>query len=156
MSRAILIPETGPPGVLRPSELPTPEPAAGEVLIRNHTGAVNFIDTIIRRGEMPEGLMPALPHVPGVEGAGVIEALGPGVEGFVVGDRVAWMGPIGAGGYGSHSVIRLRKETFMSSPALVTGADQGLIATRQAVASIARRFVAMLRKPLEPLDVHEH
>ena len=67
---------------------------------------MNFVDTIIRRGEMPEGLMPALPHVPGVEGVGVIEALGQGVQDFVVGDRVAWMGPIGAGGYGSHSVIR--------------------------------------------------
>ena len=54
---------------------------------------------------MPEGMMPSLPHVPGVEGAGVIEALGDGVEGFTVGDRVAWMGPIGAGGYGTHSVI---------------------------------------------------
>ncbi len=95
MSRAILIRETGQPDVLRPSEIPTPEPAAGEILIRNHTGAVNFIDTIIRRGKMPEGLMPALPHVPGVEGAGVIEALGQGVEDFVVGDRVAWTGPSG-------------------------------------------------------------
>ena len=106
MSHAILIRETGQPDVLRPGELPTPEPAAGEILIRNHAGAVNFVDTIIRRGEMPEGMMPALPHVPGVEGAGVIESLGQGVEGLAVGDRVAWMGPIGAGGYGSHSVIR--------------------------------------------------
>lgn len=47
MSRAILISETGPPGVLRLSELPTPEPAAGEILIRNHTGAVNLVDTIM-------------------------------------------------------------------------------------------------------------
>ncbi|NOC83562.1 zinc-binding dehydrogenase [Ruegeria sp. HKCCD6428] len=49
--------------------------------------------------------MPDLPHVPGVEGAGIVEALGEGAEGFCVGDRVAWIGPIGAGGYGTHSVI---------------------------------------------------
>lgn len=105
MSHAYAITETGKPDVLTKTDIPTPKPAAGEILIRNHASAVNFIDTIIRRGEMPEGMMPKLPHVPGVEGAGVIEALGEGVEGFAVGDRVAWMGQIGAGGYGTHSVI---------------------------------------------------
>ncbi len=104
-SRAVLIPETGAPEVLQLRDTPLPALKAGEVLIRNYAGAVNFIDTIIRRGEMPEGMMPALPHLPGVEGAGVVEGLGEGVEGITIGDRVAWMGPIGAGGYGSHAVI---------------------------------------------------
>ena len=105
MPFAIEITQTGKPDVLRETNRATPTPNAGEILIRNKAGAVNFIDTIIRRGEMPEGMMPELPHVPGVEGAGVVEALGEGVEGLSVGDRVAWMGPIGAGGYGTHSVI---------------------------------------------------
>ncbi len=105
MPYAVEITQTGAPEVLRQAERNTPQPDAGEILIRNHAGAVNFIDTIIRRGEMPEGMMPELPHVPGVEGAGVVEAIGAGVEGFTIGDRVAWMGPIGAGGYGSYSVI---------------------------------------------------
>ncbi|MCT4609221.1 MAG: zinc-binding dehydrogenase [Pelagimonas sp.] len=106
MSYAIEITRTGGPEVLTKVPCDTPQPGVGEVLIRNHAGAVNFIDTIIRRGEMPEGMMPALPHVPGVEGAGIVEAVGDGVTGFVIGDHVAWMGPIGAGGYGTHSVIR--------------------------------------------------
>ncbi len=105
MPFAIEITQTGKPDVLRETNRATPTPNAGEIRIRNKAGAVNFIDTIIRRGEMPEGMMPELPHVPGVEGAGVVEALGEGVEGFSVGDRVAWMGPIGAGGYATHSVI---------------------------------------------------
>lgn len=105
MPISIEITQTGKPEVLRKTDKSTPTPDAGEILIRNKAGAVNFIDTIIRRGEMPEGMMPDLPHIPGVEGAGVVEALGEGVEGFSVGDRVAWMGPIGAGGYGTHSVI---------------------------------------------------
>ncbi|MEM7023399.1 MAG: zinc-binding dehydrogenase [Pseudomonadota bacterium] len=105
MSHVVMIPRTGGPEVLVRTDAPVPSPAAGEILICNHACAVNFIDTIIRRGEMPEGMMPMLPHVPGVEGAGVIEALGAGVEEFRIGDRVAWMGPMGAGGYGSHSVI---------------------------------------------------
>ncbi|WP_293574229.1 zinc-binding dehydrogenase [Phaeobacter sp.] len=105
MSHAIVIPEIGAPEVLQSQDMPTPTPGTGEILIRNHAAAVNFIDTIIRRGEMPEGMMPDLPHVPGVEGAGVVEALGDGVDGFAIGDRVAWIGPIGAGGYGSHVII---------------------------------------------------
>lgn len=105
MSYAVEITETGGPEVLRKVAREIPAPGAGEVLIRNHASAVNYIDTLIRRGEMPPGLGPDLPHVPGVEGAGVIEALGDGVDGFAVGDRVAWMGPVGAGGYGTHSVI---------------------------------------------------
>jgi NADPH2:quinone reductase len=105
MPFAIEITQTGKPDILRETNRATPTPNAGEFLIRNKAAAVNFIDTIIRRGGMPEGMMPELPHVPGVEGAGVVEALGEGVEGFSVGDRVAWMGPIGVGGYGTHSVI---------------------------------------------------
>lgn len=104
-SHGISITANGAPDVLQRIEFDTPVPAAGEVLIRNHAGAVNFIDTIIRRGEMPEGMAPELPHIPGVEGAGVVAALGEGVEGLSVGDRVAWMGPIGAQGYSTHSVI---------------------------------------------------
>ncbi|MBC6404237.1 MAG: zinc-binding dehydrogenase [Rhodospirillales bacterium] len=105
MSYAIQIPRSGGPEVLVKVDQSVLRPYAGQILIRNHAGAVNFIDTIIRRGEMPEGMMPDLPHIPGVEGAGVVEALGEGIKGFAVGDRVAWMGPIGAGGYGTHSMI---------------------------------------------------
>ncbi|MEM8569357.1 MAG: zinc-binding dehydrogenase [Pseudomonadota bacterium] len=105
MSYAIEISRAGGPEVLTKVEREAAQPGSGEILIRNQAAAVNFIDTIIRAGEMPDGMMPDLPHVPGVEGAGIVEALGDGAEGFAIGDRVAWMGPIGAGGYGTHSVI---------------------------------------------------
>ncbi|MBE1284172.1 MAG: zinc-binding dehydrogenase [Rhodobacteraceae bacterium] len=105
MSYAIQMPAIGGPDVLSQVEFNQPQPGPGEILIRNRAAAVNFIDTIIRQGEMPDGIMPALPHIPGVEGAGVVEGLGEGVTGFALGDRVAWMGSIGAAGYGSHSVI---------------------------------------------------
>ncbi|PSL22120.1 quinone oxidoreductase family protein [Shimia abyssi] len=105
MSYAVEITQSGDPEVLKKVTRAIDQPGAGEVLIRNHAGAVNFIDTIIRRGEMPEGMMPELPHVPGVEGAGTVVALGDAVRGLAIGDRVAWMGPIGAGGYGTHSII---------------------------------------------------
>ncbi len=114
MSYAIKIPQTGGPEVLERSDLAVAQPGEGEILIRNHAGAVNFIDTIIRRGEMPEGMMPDLPLVPGVEGAGIVQAIGADVDGVSVGDRVAWMGPIGAGGYGSHSIIKAPYVTQIS------------------------------------------
>lgn len=106
MGYAISIPKAGSPDVLERIDTGTPAlPAPGQVVIRNRATAVNFIDTIIRRGEMPAGAMPSLPHVPGVEGAGVVEAVGEGVERHRPGDRVCWMGAIGAGGYGTHSVV---------------------------------------------------
>lgn len=105
MAYAITITDTGSVDVLQQTDLTIPTPGTNEVLIRNHAGAVNFIDTIIRRGEMPAGMMPELPHVPGVEGAGIVAAVGEGVNHLASGDRVAWMGPVGAGGYGTHSVI---------------------------------------------------
>lgn len=114
MSQAIVIPRIGAADILQAQDMPRSEPRKGEVLIRNHASAVNFIDTIIRRGEMPEGMMPDLPHIPGVEGAGVIEALGEGATGLSVGQRVAWIGPVGAGGYAAHSVIDARYVTPIS------------------------------------------
>jgi NADPH2:quinone reductase len=89
--RAIQVSRTGGPEVLELVELPRPEPRAGEVLVRVHASGVNFIDTYLREGRYPAGL----PFVPGQEAAGVIEALGEGVGGFGVGDRVAWNGTRG-------------------------------------------------------------
>jgi NADPH:quinone reductase len=67
-------------------EIPTPKPAAGEVLIRVRAAAVNFPDLMQTRGEHQH--KPPVPFVPGMELAGEVEALGEGVEGFKVGDPV--------------------------------------------------------------------
>ncbi|MHB8425710.1 MAG: quinone oxidoreductase family protein [Gammaproteobacteria bacterium] len=90
--RAILVEKTGGPEVLRPAARPRPEPGAGEVRVKVGAAGVNFIDIYQRQGLYP---MP-LPFVPGNEGAGTVEALGAGVGGFIVGDRVAWCGALGA------------------------------------------------------------
>ncbi len=105
MNHKVNITKTGNPDVMEVVEHKIPSPADNEVLVRNHATAVNFFDTMIRRGEMPEGMMPELPFIPGVEGAGVVEAVGEGVAAVKVGDRVAWMGALGAGGYSTHSLI---------------------------------------------------
>ena len=89
--RAIQIKHTGGPEVLEVAELPVPEPGARQVLVRVHVAGINFIDTYLREGRYPA----ALPFTPGQEAAGTVEALGEGVTGFAVGDRVAWTGTRG-------------------------------------------------------------
>lgn len=69
-------------------DIPTPTPAAGEVLIKIHTAAVNPLDNMIMRGEVKLITPYALPLVMGNEFSGVVEKVGASVTGFAVGDRV--------------------------------------------------------------------
>src|SRR5271165_947832 len=91
--KAIRVAQTGGPEVLTLVDLPVPVPAAGEALVKLADAGVNFIDVYYRNGHYKA---PSLPFVPGQEGAGVVEALGPGVEGYEVGERVAYAGVLGA------------------------------------------------------------
>src|SRR5262249_45485112 len=84
--------ETGGPEVMRWEAVPAGTPGAGEVLVRNTAIGVNFIDTYHRSGLYPV----PLPAILGMEGAGVIEAVGPRVREFKVGERVAYTQPLGA------------------------------------------------------------
>ncbi len=90
--------------VLKLVDMSDPVAGPGEVLIRNRAAGVNNIDLLIRQGMLPPAVVP-LPHVLGVEGAGVVEAIGEGVTGFGKGDVVFWLGSLGAGAYGPYSVI---------------------------------------------------
>ena len=84
--KAILVHEFGGPEVLKLEEVPTPKPAAGEVLVRIHAAGVNPYDTYMRSGTYAQ--KPPLPYTPGSDGAGVIEAVGDGVKKVRRGDRV--------------------------------------------------------------------
>jgi NADPH:quinone reductase len=84
--KAILVREFGGPDVLKLEEVPTPKPAAGEVLVRIHAAGVNPYDTYMRAGTYPR--KPPLPYTPGSDGAGVVEAIGEGVKKVKRGDRV--------------------------------------------------------------------
>ncbi|NGX09260.1 zinc-binding dehydrogenase [Mycobacteroides franklinii] len=93
MAYAVRIHETGGPEVLRGQNVEVGEPGPGEVRIRHHAVGLNFADTYFRTGVYPV----ALPAGMGVEASGVIEATGPGVPDFGVGDRVTYTGsPLGA------------------------------------------------------------
>jgi NADPH2:quinone reductase len=93
MAHAIRFHKTGGPEVLTWEEVGVGEPGAGEVRLANKAVGLNYLDTYHRTGLYP---MP-IPSGIGMEGAGVVEAVGPGVTEFKVGDRVAYAnGPIGA------------------------------------------------------------
>ncbi|WP_377700939.1 NAD(P)-dependent alcohol dehydrogenase [Pseudoduganella sp. UC29_71] len=91
----------------RRAELPDPAPAAGQVLVRMRAATLNYLDVAIATGNFPA---PAFPLVPVADGAGEIAALGEGVSGWAVGERVIphfmpnWQG----GGITPHNVAAMR------------------------------------------------
>jgi NADPH2:quinone reductase len=97
--KAIRMTEYGGPEVLRLQEVETPVPGPGEALVRLRAAGLNFIDVYQRRGDYPV----PLPCIPGREGAGVVEAVGPDTTEVKPGDRVAYTGYLGA--YAEASVV---------------------------------------------------
>lgn len=93
--------EHGGPEVLRAEPVAVPAPGPGELRVRQTAVGVNFHDCYVRSG-LYRTL--ELPGVPGIEAAGVIEALGPGVTGFAVGERIGYVTG-GYGAYASHRVL---------------------------------------------------
>jgi NADPH2:quinone reductase len=92
MSHAIQVHQPGGPESLTWSQTEVGDPGPGQVRLRQMAVGLNFIDVYHRTGLYPQ----PTPFIPGVEGAGVVEAIGDGVDGLKVGDRVAYAGPIGA------------------------------------------------------------
>ena len=90
--KAIVIHHYGPPDVLTYQDVPDPQPRAGEIRIRVHAATVNrVLDVSLRAGK--EGARgPVLPLIPGVDCAGIVDAVGPGVTKWRTGMRVAAAG----------------------------------------------------------------
>lgn len=94
MTKAIIISKTGGPEVLEWKDHDPGRPGPGEVLLRHDAVGLNFIDVYHRTGLYP---VAESPFIPGLEGAGIVEAVGSGVTEVDVGDRVAYAGvPMGA------------------------------------------------------------
>ncbi len=93
MPHAIRVHSYGGPEEMRWESVDVPPPAPGEITLRHRAVGLNFIDVYHRTGLYPQ---PSLPFTLGTEGAGEVIALGEGVSGLSVGDRVAYAGPIGS------------------------------------------------------------
>ncbi|GAB4541130.1 MAG: quinone oxidoreductase [Parvularculaceae bacterium] len=102
--KRIIIEHHGGPEVLRLVDESAPQPGPGEALIRQAAVGVNFIDVYFRTGlyplELPSGL--------GQDAVGIVEALGPGVKDFSVGDRVGY-GTAGVGAYAEYRAVAADK-----------------------------------------------
>jgi NADPH:quinone reductase len=102
MPKAICVHQFGGPEVLDYQDIEVGMPKAGEVRLKHTVLGVNYIDTYFRTG-LYKAPSSQGPLIPGHEAVGVIEALGEGVEGFEIGDRVATV--FGPGAYATHRVI---------------------------------------------------
>ncbi|HEX6278566.1 MAG TPA: NADPH:quinone reductase [Pyrinomonadaceae bacterium] len=99
--KVIVIHEYGEPEVMKLEDVPTPEPANGQVLVKIEAAGVNPVDTYLRSGNHAHA--PALPYTPGKDAAGVVEKVGSGVTKFKPGDRVYTAGSI-SGTYAEFSL----------------------------------------------------
>src|SRR3954471_9338710 len=89
--RAVVVSAVGGPEVLAVGERGDPRPGPGEAVVDLAASGVNFVDVYHRTGHYPNDL----PFTPGVEGAGTVSAVGPGVTGVRVGDRVGIVNVLG-------------------------------------------------------------
>ncbi len=92
--RAVVCRELGPPDKLELGDVPAPEAGPGQVLVDVRAAGLNFPDLLMVQGQYQ--FQPDLPFVPGAEAAGVVAAVGEGVEHVAPGDRVACTPPVGA------------------------------------------------------------
>src|SRR5881396_3292671 len=145
---AIRVHKFGGPEVLFRSEVPTPQPGPGEVLVRMHAIGVNPVETYIRAGKYAR--LPALPYTPGNDGAGVVEQIGDSVTRFKPGDRVYTAGSI-SGTYAEFALCKT--EQVHQLPANASFAQGAAMGTPYATA-YRGLFQRADAKPGETVLVH--
>src|SRR5215210_1245464 len=103
--KAVRFHEYGDPDVLRYEDVEQPVPGAGEVRIRVAATSFNGVDANIRAGFMRGPIPVALPHTPGIDVAGTVDALGEGADGVEVGDEVIGFLPMAGDGAAAEYVV---------------------------------------------------
>jgi NADPH:quinone reductase len=99
--KAVVVRKHGGPEVLECTELPLPDPGSGQVRVRIKAIGINRRDAFIRAGIYPR----ALPLIPGIEAAGIIDAVGAGVQGWAADERVVYYVPDLLGAYAEYQVV---------------------------------------------------
>jgi NADPH:quinone reductase-like Zn-dependent oxidoreductase len=138
MTTAIAYTEFGDPDVLHEIPVPDPVPAAGEVAVRVTAAGVNPIDAKLRSGLRPSGEITA-PRRVGGDGAGVVAAVGDGVDGFRVGDAVVFAGASGA--YATEIVVSA--DRVFARPSQVSAAEGAALGIPVGTAYQALRSLAV-------------
>jgi NADPH2:quinone reductase len=138
--KAIRVHQTGGPEAMQLDDVPTPEPGAGEARVAIAAIGINYLDVYFRTGLYKA----PLPWTLGLEAAGTVEAVGPGVTGVAVGDRVAWTGVPGA--YAETAVVPAAR--LVQLPARLSFRD-GAAAMLQGMTA---HYLACSTYPLKPGD----
>ncbi len=143
--RAITFSAYGGPDVLQLSEVPVPEPGPGQVRLAVRAVGINPIDWKIRNGYMQQNFQVSFPHIPGLEVAGVVDAVGEGAE-FAVGDGVFGWSETGA--YAEYALAK----TLAPKPAGISWADAAAL---PVAGETALRVLGLLKvREGETLLVH--
>src|SRR6478609_6908010 len=124
--KAMRFHEYGGPEVLRYDEVEVPEPGAGQVRLRVAGSAFNPADNGMRSGGLREAFPFVLPHTPGYDVSGVVDALGDGVDGLAVGDTVVGFLPMIADG-GAAEYVVAPAEVLVAAPASIPLPDSAAL-----------------------------
>jgi putative PIG3 family NAD(P)H quinone oxidoreductase len=146
--RAIVIREPGGPDVLVARDLPDPVPSFGHVRVRVRFAGVNRADLLQRAGSYPAP--PGVPaDIPGLEYAGVVDAVGPGVTRFSIGDRV--FGLVGGGAYAEQLVVHEREAVRVPD---ALGADEAAAVPESFVTAYDALVAQARLSPGERVLIH--
>jgi N-ethylmaleimide reductase len=149
-NQALRLHAYGGPEVLRLDDVPVPTPGAGEVLVRVKAAGVNGLDWKIRDGLVRDVFQLPLPAVLGIELAGEVVAVGPGVARFEVGDRV--MGPMG--GLGAYAdFVAVDEAKLCRTPAELTDVEAAALPVATLTAWQVLRAAGELR-PGQQILIH--
>lgn len=146
--KAIRVHEFGGPDCMRLEEVPDPLAGSDQVVVRVHAAGINPVDTYIRSGI--HAVRPKLPYTPGMDAAGVVEAVGMNVSGFSVGDRVYTAGTV-SGAYAELALCEAAQVHRL--PPSVTFA-QGAAVNVPYVTAYRALFGRAQARPGETLLVH--
>ncbi|MBN3775716.1 alcohol dehydrogenase catalytic domain-containing protein, partial [Burkholderia sp. Se-20378] len=138
--RALLIDRVGHSDAFRMADVPAPTPGPGDVLIRVAYAGINPADWKCREGYLGAFMQYTFPFVIGFDAAGVVEAVGDGVDGFAPGMRVFAQTDVGAGRWGAYAeYVAVRHDSVVRVPDAVSLAEAATVPT-PALAPWAGRF----------------
>lgn len=143
--RAVVFHEYGPPSVLRIEDRPRPMPRGDQVLVRVAGASLNAADVGSRGGQMRLVHARHLPHVPGDDLSGVVEACGPRVTAFVPGERVYALVGLGAGAQAEYAVVAQSK--LARAPGSIPLVDAAAVPLAGLTALQALRGRARIQSP---------
>ncbi len=136
--RAVAVPAFGDADVLTVTDVPIPRPGPGEVSVDVAAAAVGLVDVLFRRGDLAE--ITSLPYIPGIEVAGRVRALGPGVDDLTVGQSVVTLSRPGGGGYAEVALAARDATVPLSLP---DGRDLEPVAAVATVPNVVAALAAL-------------